>query len=159
MSWAAVALCFRLGKTSPWFKGILLSVICDAPSSLTASGKHSESDQARHLATQVIAQWSRNTQNQFKARVHAIWKPFKRAFVKWRKWYYLKLKELEIRYRPVRMWVDKHTMLEHFFRCGLSITTQSMIFHAVTCQTGISLSTTELSALCKDNVRTLVVLY
>ena len=70
------------------------------------------------MATQVIAQWSRYTQNQFKARVHATWKPLKTAFVKWWKRYYLKLKELEIRYRPARMWVDKHTMLEQFFSLG-----------------------------------------
>ena len=36
-------------------------------------------------------------------------------FTKWRKRYLLKLKELEILYRPVRMWIDKHTMLEQFF--------------------------------------------
>jgi hypothetical protein len=38
-----------------------------------------------------------------------------KTFTKWRQRYLLKLKELEIRYRPVRIWVDKHTMLAQFF--------------------------------------------
>jgi len=38
-----------------------------------------------------------------------------KTFTKWRKRYLLKLKELEIPYRPVRLWVGKHTMLEQFF--------------------------------------------
>ena len=38
-----------------------------------------------------------------------------KTFIKWRKRYLLKLKELEIRYSPVRMWIDKHNILEQFF--------------------------------------------
>ena len=44
-----------------------------------------------------------------------MWKPIMKTFIKWRKRYLLKLKELEIRYSPVRMWIDKHNILEQFF--------------------------------------------
>ena len=158
MSWAAIALCFRLGKTLQWLKGILLSVICDAPSSFTASGKHFESDQARHLATQVIAQWFRYTLSQCKARIHAIWQPIKGAFVNWRKQYYLKLKELEIRYRPARMWVDKHTMhiqwLDNFSLWFEYFDTKYDIPHA-----RLEYHFKQRNALSKDNLRKLDVLY
>ena len=79
------------------------------------SGKHFEDYRAQRSATHVIKLWSKYAMKQFRVRIQTVWKPIMKTFTKWRQRYLLKLKELEIRYRPVRMWVDKHTMLEQFF--------------------------------------------
>ena len=50
--------------------------------------------------------------NQFRVRILTAWKPIMKTFMIWHKHYLLKLKEQEIRYCPVQMWVDKHNMLE-----------------------------------------------
>ena len=79
------------------------------------SGKHFEGYRAQRSATHVIKLWSKYATKQFRVRIQTVWKPIMKTFTKWRKRYLLKLKELEIPYRPVRLWVDKHTMLEQFF--------------------------------------------
>ena len=80
------------------------------------------------------------------------------SFLKWRKQYYLKLKELEIRYGPARLWVDKHTMhiqwldkfslwFEHF-DTKYDIPRARLEYHF-----------TRRNALSKDNLRKLDVIY
>ena len=69
----------------------------------------------KKFLSQVIATWSKYTATQEQVRVMATWKPLMATFSKWRKRYHLKQKEMEISYRPVKLWLDKWTMAKKFF--------------------------------------------
>jgi hypothetical protein len=63
----------------------------------------------------AIAKWHKYADTQHKVRVLGTWKPMKGSFIKWCKRYHLKQKEMELHYRPVKLWPDKLTMCKKFF--------------------------------------------
>ena len=116
------------------------------------SGKHFESDRALHLATQVIAQWSRYTQNKIKTTCSCYLETTQDSFRQMVEAILFEAQRTsseDVGWQTYDAWT--------IFFVGVWVLRYE-VWHS-TCQTGISLSTTELSTLCKDNVRTLGALY
>ena len=59
--------------------------------------------------------WFAFTAVQYKVRTMNTWQQINKFFTKWRKRYYLKLKELELRYRPLTSLVQKRKLYQQYF--------------------------------------------